>query len=110
MPLNIIIPLIQICNGIALYVMGVGTVGLFSILLAVFPLWTFSGIRHGTFDTLILYVIPSHYQDFLESNRVVIGGIVAIILVNVIVALFLLVAFVFEKIPEDTTKATKKTE
>lgn len=89
--------------------MGVGTVGLFSILLATIPLWTFSRIRRGTFDTLILLCISKdNNRDVLENNRVVIGGIVAIILVNVIVALFLLVAFVFEKIPEESEDTRKK--
>lgn len=90
--------------------MGVGTVGLFSILLAILPLWVFSSIRHGRFDALILYFLPSTYQEFLETNKAVIGGIVGIVLVNVIVALFLLVAFVFEKVPEDPPKATKKSQ
>lgn len=84
--------------------MGVGTVGLFSILLATIPLWVFSGIRHGKYDTLILFFISSNRQDFLESNRVVIGGILAVVLVNLIVALFLVVAFVFEKVPPKKNK------
>lgn len=88
--------------------MGVGTVAAFSCILATFPLWVLSQIRQGHLDNVILFIIGNHRQNFLHANRVVIGGVIAIILVNLVVAAFLLVAFVFEKTPSTPDRKKKE--
>lgn len=88
--------------------MGVGTVGVFSVLLAVIPLWTFSQIRKGVFDSILTVLLGDRSID---EYRVVIGGIVGIVLVQFVLALFVLYAFVLEKYPSaQGDEARKKDE
>lgn len=88
--------------------MGVGTVGVFSILLAVIPLWTFSQIRKGVLDSILIFILGNRSID---EHRVVIGGIISIVLVQIVLCLFVLYAFVFEKNPSTQgDDSCKKTE
>lgn len=71
------------------------TVGVFSVILAVVPLWVFSQIRHGGLD----WLISSAFGDYIlqsKDSRVIFGGVAAIVLVNIVIFFFILVAFVFE--------------
>ncbi len=81
--------------------MGVLTVAIFSVLLATVPLLFFSLVRRQSFDGVLSSVFGS---TFLDLNRVVIGGLLAVILVNVILFLFVFVAFVLEKPPPKRKK------
>jgi hypothetical protein len=81
--------------------MGVRTVALFSVLLATVPLVFFSLVRRQSFDGVLASVFGS---TFLDLNRVVIGGVLSVILVNLILFLFVFVAFVLEKPPPKRTK------
>ena len=74
--------------------MGVLTVAIFSVLLAIIPLLFFSLVRREAFDDVLSTVFGS---AFLNSNRVVLGGVLSVVLVNVILFLFVFVAFVLEK-------------
>jgi|Transcript_7093 hypothetical protein len=88
--------------------MGVGAVGVFSILLAVIPLWTFSQIRKGVFDSILTVLLGDRSID---EYRIVIGGIVGIVLVQLVLFLFVLYAFVLEKHPSaHGDEARKKDE
>jgi hypothetical protein len=80
--------------------MGFLTIGLFSILLAIAPLAFFSLVRRRFFDEILSSLFGS---GFLDSNRVVLGGVLAVVLVTIVLFLFVIVAFVFEK-PAPTKK------
>ncbi len=76
--------------------MGFVTVAVFSVLLAVVPLFFFSLVRRQVFDGLLAPIFGS---AFLDTNRVVLGGVLSVIVVNLVVFLFVFVAFVLEKPP-----------
>ena len=88
---------------------AVFTVGIFSVILAVVPLWVFSDIRHGRLDWLLSRVLgDSIIVKFSKDTRVLLGGVVAIVLVNIVIFFFILVAFVFEpRVSEKTREGTK---
>jgi hypothetical protein len=78
--------------------MGIKTVGLFTVLLAVIPLLGFRFVRNGSIDGLLLGILNNR-NDILEQYRVIIGGVIGIILVNILITIFLIVAFFFEDVP-----------
>eukprot|EP00890_Picochlorum_soloecismus_P002255 jgi/Picsp_1/302/NSC_00301-R1_---NA--- len=78
--------------------MGIKTVALFTVLLAVIPLLGFRFVRNGSIDGLLLGIL-SNRNDILEQYRVIIGGIFGIVLVNILITIFLIVAFFFEEVP-----------
>ena len=77
------------------------TVAIFSVLLATVPLVFFSLVRRQSFDGVLSSVFG---PTFLDLNRVVIGGVLSVILVNLILFLFVFVAFVLEKPPPKRKK------
>ena len=82
--------------------MGVKTVGLFTVLLAIIPLLGFRFVRNGSIDGLLLGILNNR-NDILEQYRVIIGGVFGIILVNILITIFLIVAFFFEEVPAKTS-------
>ena len=77
------------------------TVTIFSVLLAVVPLFFFSLVRRNAFDEIL---VPIFGSAFLDTNRVVLGGLLSVVLVNVVLFLFVFVAFVLEKPPPKKRK------
>jgi len=83
--------------------MGFKTVGLFTVLLAVIPLLGFRFVRNRSIDGLLLAILNNR-NDILDQYRVIIGGIFGIILVNVLITIFLVVAFFFEEVPAKSSE------
>ena len=71
--------------------MGVGTVGLFSALLAVVPLAVFFAAKHGGMDAALGAVLGA--DNLTDSSRLIVSGVLGVVCVNLVVALFLVVAW-----------------
>ena len=86
--------------------MGLKALGVFSVLMAALPLLTFRLVRQGHFDSTLLSIFNGR-EDIIENNRLVMGGIAAVVMVNVVLFSFVLNAFFFEKAPSEGTNDKK---
>jgi VMA21-like domain len=85
--------------------MGVGTVAVFSVLLAAIPLSAFFATINGNLDaTLAPLLGPTQNTD---SNRLIFAGIIGVISVNLVVAAFLVAAW-REPVPPSSTAQRPK--
>lgn len=71
--------------------MGLGTVAVFSVLLAAIPLSTFFAILHGKADGLLSTVLGQ--PQVTDSTRLILAGAIGVVLVNLVVAAFLVAAW-----------------
>lgn len=87
--------------------MGVGTVAVFSVLLAAIPLSAFFATINGKLDAIIA---PLLGQTLLtDSNRLILAGIIGVLLVNLVVAAFLVAAW-REPVPPSSTATQRPKE
>ena len=71
--------------------MGVGTVAIFSVLLAAIPLTTFFGVLHGRADILLATLLGQ--SQVSDSARLAFAGIIGVVSVNLVVAAFIVAAW-----------------
>lgn len=71
--------------------MGVGTVAVFSVLLAAIPLSTFFATINGKLDATLAPILG--HTQITDSNRLILAGIIGVVSVNLVVAAFLVAAW-----------------
>ena len=71
--------------------MGVATVATFSVLLAAIPLAAFYAAAHGALDPAFRALLGSAAS--VDANRPVLSGVAAVVCVNLVVAAFLVAAW-----------------
>ena len=84
--------------------MGVGTVAVFSVLLAAIPLSAFFATINGKLDATLA---PLLGQTLItDSNRLILAGIIGVVSVNLVVAAFLVAAW-REPVPPPSSAAQR---
>ena len=76
--------------------MGLGTLLFFSVLMVVVPLGTFFSAKQGRLDGPLGALVG---QGALESNRLVVAGLAGVAAVNLVVATFVVVAWLEPPLP-----------
>jgi hypothetical protein len=86
--------------------MGVGTVAIFSVLLAAIPLSAFFATINGKLDaTLAVFLGQPQISD---NTRLVSSAIIGVVLVNLVVAAFLVAAWREPVPPSSSQQRSKK--
>jgi len=67
--------------------MGVGTVAVFSVLLAAIPLSAFFATINGKLDATLGSILGP--DQITDSNRLTLAGIIGVVSVNLVLAAFL---------------------
>ena len=85
--------------------MGVGTVLVYSILLAVIPLSAFFAVTQGLLDSVFAALLGT---ALTTSTRLVLAGVTGVVCVNLVVAAFLVSAW-REPVPPAASQQRAKT-
>ena len=85
--------------------MGVGTVVVFSVLLAVIPLSAFFAVTQGRLDSVFAALLGTALNT---STRLVLAGVTGVACVNLVVAAFLVSAW-REPVPSAAGQQRTKT-
>ncbi len=85
--------------------MGVGTVAVFSVLLAAIPLSAFFATINGKLDATLAPFLGQ--TQITDSNRLILAGIIGVVSVNLIVAAFLVAAWREPVPPSSATQRPK---
>ena len=81
--------------------MGVATVAVFSLLLAVIPLSVFHAATQGRLDAVYEAILGA--QPITPSSRLILAGVTGVVFVNLVVAAFLVAAWL-EPAPRDAER------